>query len=152
VVSEDRHLAAVAELREEVMTTRRMIIPPGMENIVERYRYAPGVLAGDTLYMSGQVGRDENLNVVEGAEAQFEQCFLNIKKVLDAAGFTFSDIVELESWFTCFPGDLQLFMQVKDRWIKGPVYPTWTGFQVSNFSMPGLICEVKATAVRSGLQ
>jgi enamine deaminase RidA (YjgF/YER057c/UK114 family) len=130
------------------MTKRRMIVPKGMETIVERYRYAPGVLVGDTLYISGQVGRDENLTVIADKEAQFEQCFLNIQKVLDAAGFGFSDIVELETWFTSFPGDLPLFMTVKDRWIKGPVFPTWTGFQISNFSMPGLLCEVKATAVR----
>jgi enamine deaminase RidA (YjgF/YER057c/UK114 family) len=132
------------------MTVRRMIVPPGMENIVERFHYAPGVLVGDTLHVSGQVGRDENLQVVADTEQQFEQCFLNIKKVLDAAEFTFSDVVELESWFTSFPGDLALFMRVKDRWIKGPVYPTWTGFQVSNFSMPGIVCEVKVTAVRDG--
>ena len=132
------------------MTTRQMIIPPGMENIVERFHYAPGVLVGDTLHVSGQVGRDENLKVIEDKEAQFDQCFANIKKVLDAAGFAFSDIIELESWFTSFPGDLALFMQVKDRWIKGPVYPTWTGFQVSGFSMPGIVCEVKVTAVRGG--
>ena len=110
------------------MVARRMIIPAGMENIVERYRYAPGVLVGDTLYVSGQVGRDEALRVIEDKEAQFEQVFRNIGKVLDAAGFTFGDIVELESWFTSFPGDLPLFMAVKDRWIKGPVFPTWTGF------------------------
>lgn len=132
------------------MTTRRMIIPPGMENIVERFRYAPGVLVGDTLHVSGQVGRDENLQVIADKEAQFDQCFRNIGKVLDAAGFAFSDIVEMESWFTAFPGDLPLFMTVKDRWINGPVYPTWTGFQVSNFSMPGIVCEVKVTAVRGG--
>jgi enamine deaminase RidA (YjgF/YER057c/UK114 family) len=134
------------------MVERRMIIPKGMENIVERFHYAPGVLVGDTLYVSGQVGRDENLAVIADKEQQFEQCFLNIKKVLEAAGFTYSDIVELESWFTSFPGDLALFMQVKDRWIKGPVYPTWTGFQVSNFSMPGIVCEVKVTAVKGGPQ
>jgi enamine deaminase RidA (YjgF/YER057c/UK114 family) len=132
------------------MTERRMIVPKGMENIVERFRYAPGVLVGDTLHISGQVGRDENLTVVEDKEQQFEQCFRNIGKVLDAAGFAFSDIVELESWFTSFPGDLALFMRVKDRWITGPVYPTWTGFQVSNFSMPGIVCEVKVTAVKGG--
>lgn len=130
------------------MTQRRMIVPKGMEAIVERYRYAPGVLVGDALYISGQVGRDEALNVIADKEVQFEQCFLNIQKVLDAAGFTFSDIVELETWFTSFPGDLPLFMTVKDRWIKGPVFPTWTGFQISNFSMPGILCEVKATAIR----
>jgi enamine deaminase RidA (YjgF/YER057c/UK114 family) len=130
------------------MSERRMIIPPGMENIVERFHYAPGVLVGGTLYVSGQVGRDENLQVVADKEAQFDQCFRNIKKVLDAAGFTFADVVELESWFLNFPGDLAIFMQVKDRWLAGPIYPTWTGFGVSSFSMPGIICEVKVTAVR----
>ncbi len=132
------------------MTERRMIVPPGMEAIVERFHYAPGVLVGDTLYVSGQVGRDENLNVVEDREAQFDQCFRNIKKVLDAAAFTFAEVVELETWFLEFPGDLPLFMQVKDRWLTGPVYPTWTGFGVASFSMPGIVCEVKVTAVRGG--
>lgn len=132
------------------MTARRMIIPPGMENIVERYHYAPGVLVGDTLYVSGQVGRDENLEVVADREQQFEQCFRNIGKVLGAADFAFSDIVELESWFLAFPADLPLFMHVKDRWIKGPVFPTWTGFGVAAFSMPGIVCEVKVTALRGG--
>ncbi|MFN3687461.1 RidA family protein [Salinarimonas sp.] len=132
------------------MTQRRMIVPQGMEAIVERFRYAPGVLVGDTLYVSGQVGRDESLAVIEDRERQFERCFLNIGKVLDAAGFGFADIVELESWFLDFPADLPLFMQVKDRFIKGPVYPTWTGFGVAAFSMPGIVCEVKVTAIRGG--
>lgn len=132
------------------MTQRRMIVPQGMEAIVERFRYAPGVLVGDTLYVSGQVGRDESLAVIADREGQFERCFLNIGKVLDAAGFGFADIVELETWFLDFPADLPLFMQVKDRFIKGPVYPTWTGFGVAAFSMPGIVCEVKVTAVRGG--
>lgn len=132
------------------MVDRRMIVPEGMENIVERYRYAPGVLVGDTLYASGQVGRDENLAVIADPEAQYDRCFRNVGKVLDAAGFRFSDIVELETWFVEFPGDLALFMKVKDRWIKGPIFPTWTGFGVKSFSMPGLLCEIKVTAVRGG--
>lgn len=132
------------------MVARRMIVPPGMENIVERYRYAPGVLVGDTLYASGQVGRDETLAVVVDPEAQYDRCFANVGKVLAAAGMDFPDIVELETWFVEFPGDLALFMKVKDRWIKGPIFPTWTGFGVKSFSMPGLLCEIKATAVRGG--
>lgn len=132
------------------MTARRMIVPPGMENIVERFRYAPGVLVGDTLYVSGQVGRDETLSVIADPEAQYDQCFRNVGKVLAAAEFEFSDIVELETWFIEFPGDLALFMRVKDRWIKGPIYPAWTGFGVRALSMPGLLCEIKVTAVRGG--
>lgn len=129
------------------MTRRRLIVPPGMENLVERFHYAPGVLVGDTLYVSGQVGRDEQLKVVEDREAQFEQAFRNVGKVLDAAGFAFSDVVELETWFLHFPADLPLFMAVKDR-VLGQTTPTWTGFGVASFSMPGIVCEIKVTAVK----
>ncbi|MEL7138554.1 MAG: Rid family hydrolase, partial [Pseudomonadota bacterium] len=75
---------------------REVIIPEGMENIHATYHYAPGILVGDTLYLSGQVGRDAYLNVVEGVEAQFVQAFENVGKVLSAAGASFADVVELE--------------------------------------------------------
>ena len=127
--------------------TRRLIVPIGMENLVTQFHYAPGVLVDDTLYISGQVGRDEQLQVVGGTEAQFEQAFRNVGKVLDAAGFSFSDVVELETWFLDFPKDLALFMQVKDRFL-GTTTPTWTGFGVAAFSMPGILCEIKVTAIK----
>jgi enamine deaminase RidA (YjgF/YER057c/UK114 family) len=126
---------------------RQLIVPAGMENLVTRFHYAPGVLVGDTLYVSGQVGRDEHLKVIADTELQFEQAFRNVGKVLDAAGFAFSDIVELETWFLDFPKDLGLFMQVKDRFL-GTTTPTWTGFGVAAFSMPGIVCEIKVTAVK----
>jgi enamine deaminase RidA (YjgF/YER057c/UK114 family) len=126
---------------------RQLIVPPGMENLVQRFHYAPGVLVGDTLYVSGQVGRDENLQVISDPVAQFEQAFRNVGKVLDAAGFSFTEVVELETWFLNFPADLPLFMQVKDRFL-GDTTPTWTGFGVASFSMPGIIGEIKVTAVK----
>ena len=70
------------------MTGRNIIIPPGMENLYERFHYAPAVRVDNTLYIAGQVGRDENLQVVEGAEAQYIQAFENLKKVLEAAAET----------------------------------------------------------------
>ncbi|MEM9330772.1 MAG: RidA family protein [Pseudomonadota bacterium] len=128
------------------MKERKVIIPPGMENIYETYHYAPGILIGDTLYLSGQVGRDENLNVVEGTEAQFVQAFENVKRVLDAAGATFDDVVELETWFTDNMADLKTFLQVKDRYFTNQ-FPTWTGFAVKGFSMPGILVEIKCKAI-----
>jgi enamine deaminase RidA (YjgF/YER057c/UK114 family) len=127
-------------------SSRQLIVPSGMENLVDRFHYAPGVLVGDTLYVSGQVGRDENLKVIEDKREQFAQAFRNVGKVLAAAGFEFSDIVELETWFLNFPADLPLFMSVKDEFL-GSTTPTWTGFGVASFSMPGIVCEIKVTAV-----
>ncbi|XWN30292.1 MAG: RidA family protein [Devosia sp.] len=129
-------------------TERKVIIPDGLQAVYDTFHYAPGILVGDTLYISGQVGRDENLAIVEEAEAQFVQAFMNVKKVLDAAGGTFDDVVELETWFVDSMADLKLFMAVKDRFFVNS-YPTWTGFAVKGFSMPGLLVEIKCTAVLS---
>jgi enamine deaminase RidA (YjgF/YER057c/UK114 family) len=128
------------------MPTRKLIVPEGMENIHDTYHYAPGILVGDTLYISGQVGRDETLKVVEGAEAQFAQAFENVGKVLRAAGATFDDVVEMETWFADSMADLKTFMAVKDRYFMRR-YPTWTGFAVKGFSMPGILVEIKCTAI-----
>jgi enamine deaminase RidA (YjgF/YER057c/UK114 family) len=128
------------------MPTRKLIVPEGMENIHDTYHYAPGILVGDTLYISGQVGRDETLQVVEGAEAQFAQAFENVGKVLRAAGAGFDDVVEMETWFAGSMADLKTFMAVKDRYFTRR-YPTWTGFAVNGFSMPGILVEIKCTAI-----
>jgi enamine deaminase RidA (YjgF/YER057c/UK114 family) len=125
---------------------RRIVIPPGMENIYERYHYAPGVIVGGILYVSGQVGRDTNLQVIADPEAQFAQAFENVGSVLAAAGTSFDRVFELETWFTRFPADLPLFMQVKDRYLTRD-YPTWTGFGVASLSMPGLLVEIKVSAM-----
>ena len=128
------------------MPDRKVIVPEGMENIYGTYHYAPGIQVGDTLYLSGQVGRDEKLNVVEGTEAQYIQAFENVKKVLAAAGASFDDVVELETWFSDSMADLKTFLEVKDRYFTNR-YPTWTGFAVKGFSMPGILVEIKCKAV-----
>lgn len=126
---------------------RQVIVPAGMENIHDTYHYAPGLLIGDTLHMSGQVGRDADLKVVQGTEAQFVQAFENVRLVLDAAGATFADVVELETWFADDMADLKTFLAVKDRYFTTPPYPTWTGFAVKGFSMPGILVEIRCKAI-----
>ena len=126
------------------MKTRRDIVPSGMENIFERFRYAPGVLIDDTLYIAGQVGRNAELEVVTGTEAQFVQAFDNVAKVLHAAGAGFDDVVELVTYHVDMR-DLPLFMQVKNRYFTHRV-PAWTGIGVTALAMPGLVVEIKCTA------
>jgi enamine deaminase RidA (YjgF/YER057c/UK114 family) len=126
------------------MVDRKDIIPPGMETIHERFRYSPGVLVDGTLYIAGQVGRDAELKVVEGTEAQFVQAFENVKKVLSAAGATFDDVVDMVTYHVDLR-DLPLFMQVKNRYFGARV-PAWTGIGVTSLAMPGLIVEIKCIA------
>lgn len=144
---------------------REVIIPQGMEILYEKYHYCPGIKVGNTLYISGQVGRDENLQVVQGVEAQFVQTFENVKKVLTAVEATFDDVVEMITYHVtgvnlgnlqAQPSDasepqftiphLPLFIQVKDRYFTHK-FPTWTGVGITALSTPGLIVEIKCTAI-----
>lgn len=141
------------------MPNREVIIPIGMETLYEKYHYCPGIKIGNTLYISGQVGRDETMQVVSDPEAQFVQTFDNVKKVLVAAGATFDHVVEMITYHVvsedlyAASGQapftlpyLPLFMQIKDRYFTQS-YPTWTGVGVATLSTPGLIVEIKCTAV-----
>lgn len=129
------------------MPKRESVVPLDMQNIHERFHYSPGVKAGNLLFIAGQVGRDENLKVVEDKEVQFVQAFENVKKVLTAAGATFDDLVEMVTYHTDMR-DLQLFIQVKDRYITNKDrYPAWTGIGVTALAMPGLFVEIKCTAL-----
>ena len=87
------------------------------------------------------------MRVVEDPEAQYVQAFENVRPVLEKAGATFADVVELETWFLDSMADLALFLAVKDRFFDRAPYPTWTGFAVRGFSTPGLLVEIKVTAV-----
>lgn len=126
------------------MAARQNVIPKGMENIHERFHYSPAVKAGNFIYVAGQVGRNEKLEVVEGTEHQFVQAFENLKKVISAAGAAMEDIIELVTYFTDMR-DLPLFIKVKDRYITGN-YPAWTAIGTSALAMPGLLLEIKCVA------
>ena len=128
------------------MPTREDITPPDMQNIRQRFGYSPGVKVGSMLYIAGQVGRDTELNVIEGKEAQFAQAFENVKKVLTEAGATFNNLVEMVTYHTDMR-DLQLFIEVKNRYLTNPArLPTWTGIATHALAMPGLFVEIKCTA------
>lgn len=129
------------------MSRREAVVPEGMKDVPERFRYSPGVKAGPLLFMAGQLGRDEHLNVIEDKEAQFTQAFENVAKVLSAAGATFDDVVDMVTYHTDMR-ELQLFSEVKDRFFTNPErLPTWTALGVAALAMPGLFAEIKCTAL-----
>ena len=58
--------------------------------------YSQAVKAGDTVYLSGQLGLDPaTMEMVEGVDAQIVRVFDNLKAVAEAAGGTLADVVKL---------------------------------------------------------
>jgi len=66
------------------------------------FPYSPGILVGDTLYISGHLGRDPaTIELVEGGiEAETRQAIANIQEVLSAAGMTLEDVVTVTAFIT----------------------------------------------------
>ncbi|WP_322047311.1 RidA family protein [Paraburkholderia sp. J67] len=129
------------------MTDRKAIIPAGMEAVYDKIRYAPAVKAGNTVYVSGQIGRNAAMQLVEGREAQMVQAFENLGLVLEAAGASFADVVDLTTFHTDMR-DLPLFMQVRDRYLQTDPLPAWTAVGAHMLGgAPGYIVEIKAVAV-----
>ena len=64
--------------------------------------YSHAVLAGDTLYTSGQIGLIPETGVLAGdtIEAQAAQVFSNLKAVLAAADMTFQNVVKTTVFLT----------------------------------------------------
>jgi len=66
--------------------------------------YSPGILVGNTLYLSGNLGRDPvTANLVRGGiEAETRQSLANIREILKAAGMDFKDVTSVTAYITSF--------------------------------------------------
>ena len=63
--------------------------------------YSQAVKAGNTVYLSGQIGLDPvSMQLAEGIETQVRRVFDNLKAVTEAAGGSMSDIVKLNVFLT----------------------------------------------------
>lgn len=77
--------------------------------------YSQAILAGDTLYCSGQIGINPiEGRLVEGLEAQCEQVMKNISEVLKEAGFSYDNIIKT----TCFLSDMNNFSKFNEIYAK----------------------------------
>jgi 2-iminobutanoate/2-iminopropanoate deaminase len=66
--------------------------------------FSPGILAGNTLYISGHLGRDpvSSRLVSGGIEAETRQVLANTREVLKAAGMDFKDVTSVTAYITSF--------------------------------------------------
>jgi len=123
------------------------IIPDGMRRIADAYQSSPAVSVPDPglIFVSGQVGDDEAGQPIADPEAQFVAAIKSLREILEAAGGTLADVVEMTTYFTSL-ADLPAFANVKERFFTTTPYPAWTAIGVNELALPGLRVEIKATA------
>jgi enamine deaminase RidA (YjgF/YER057c/UK114 family) len=108
------------------------------------------VVAGNTIYLRGQVGQDLDTSESVGAgdpAAQAEQAMSNIDRLLREAGSRLEEICKIVIYLTDIRYREQVY-GVTGRWLKG-VYPVSTGVVVSALARPEWLVEIDAIAVKA---
>ncbi len=104
--------------------------------------YSQAIRAGDTLYISGQIGFDPaTMQLVEGIDAQIDRVFRNLAAVALAADLSLENTVRMTVYLT----DLAHFARVNEvmaRYLREP-YPARVAIGVA--SLPrGALVEIDA--------
>ena len=109
---------------------------------------AQAVVAGNTVFLRGQVGQDldtsESVGIGDPA-AQAEQAMTNIARLLEEAGSSLEEVCKIVIYLTDTRYREPVY-QVVGRWLKG-VHPVSTGLVVSALARPEWLVEIDATAV-----
>ncbi len=105
------------------------------------------VVAGNTVYLRGQVGSDFDGNLVgrDDPRAQAEQAMKNVKQLLEEAGSDFSHIVKTTIYITD-PLFREPVYQEVGKWLKG-VFPVSTGIVVAGLAKTEWLMEIDVIAV-----
>jgi 2-iminobutanoate/2-iminopropanoate deaminase len=90
---------------------RRVIRPERVPQI--GLPFSPAILAGDTLYLAGQLGRDPKTTqlVPGGIEAETRQVLTNLREVLHESGMDFGDVANVTAFIVDFK-DFDTFNRV----------------------------------------
>jgi len=107
--------------------------------------YSQAVKAGNTIYMSGQIGLDPaTMQMVDGIDAQVVRVFENLKAVAEAAGATLNDAVKFNIYLT----DLANFAKVNEVMAKYVAQPYPARAAVGVKELPrGALIEAEAVLV-----
>jgi enamine deaminase RidA (YjgF/YER057c/UK114 family) len=136
------------------MTTHRRIRPFNTRDTYPEQNldndFCQAVVAGNTVYVRGQIGQDletrESVGVGD-VRAQTERAMANIAMLLEEAGSSLQDIVKIVVYLTDIRYREPVYQEM-GRWLKG-VFPVSTGIVVTALARPEWVVEIDATAVIS---
>lgn len=126
------------------MAKRDAIFPAGRQALYETNRYSAAVRSGDLLFVSGQVGSREDGSPEPVFERQVQLAFDNLAAVLDAAGCTFDDVVDVTTFHTDPAAQFGTVNTVRLGAFGEAPYPTWTAVGVT--WLYGFDFEIKVVA------
>lgn len=124
---------------------RTLINPPGAEEFYNAWQFSQGARVGNMIWLAGQLGIGPDGKPGATIEEQTRFAFQNVARTLEAAGSSLADIVDLTTYHLAM-SDLPRVAAVKAEFIKAN-FPPWTAVGVTQLALPGMLIEVKVTAV-----
>jgi 2-iminobutanoate/2-iminopropanoate deaminase len=126
---------------------KRVIQPPGYKPTPSPL--SPGILVGDTLYLSGSTGGDPVTGqlVKGGFEPEMRQIMSNVQTVLAAADMTLADVVSVTAYLADM-ADFARFNEIYKEFFTSTPLPTRSTVAVKELAR-GARLELTMTAVRS---
>lgn len=109
----------------------------------QEWGFADAVVTGDTVYLSGVVaGLRPGSSDLKTA---YTQAMDRLGTILAKAGVGWDDVVDMTTYHTDVPGQLDAFVVVKKNYIKAP-FPAWTAIGITRLVPDTGITEIKLTA------
>lgn len=123
-----------------------VVLPPGVAAPTAPYSHALVVEAGRLLFISGQGPVDAQGNLVGAGDlrAQVRQVYANIQALLEAAGGTMANVVELTTYVLDI-SQRSIITEVRQELLHSP-YPTSTMVEISKLAFDDWLVEISAVA------
>jgi enamine deaminase RidA (YjgF/YER057c/UK114 family) len=122
------------------------VIPSDWTNFYAETNIPAAVWAGDTLRVSSHAGESPDDVFPEDPEEQLRGAFRNIGSTLKAAGATWSDVVEINSFHIGLRGQADFLLRVAAEFLTPP-YPAWTPVGVTDLWPPEAVVEIRCVAI-----
>ena len=115
---------------------------PGLNPPISHYTDA--VRFGNLLLISGLAPVDEDMNLIGGddAAAQTRQIFVNMERILEAAGAGFGDVLRVTIYLTDID-DRAIINPVREEYF-GDTRPASTLIGINELAVPGMKVEIEA--------
>ncbi|MDZ7937816.1 MAG: RidA family protein [Rhodoferax sp.] len=126
------------------MKQRDVVFPTKGRALYERNRYSPAVKSNGFLFVSGQVGSLEDGSPEPDLQLQVRQAFINLNGVLQAAGCTFEDVVDVTVFIVDPESNFEKVWSVFPEFWGDAPHPTLTGVGVT--WLYGFQFEIKVIA------
>jgi enamine deaminase RidA (YjgF/YER057c/UK114 family) len=112
----------------------------------EKFTFVPALRVGDTVWISGTTGTDDNSQIVAPGDVveQTRQIFRKFEKLLKSIGASCDDIVATTDFITTTE-NYRKTAQVRREFFKNG-FPTSTGVIVAGLLREGAVIEISAVA------